>query len=376
MAKTLEEHYGYLSDAVKRARYEEAMQRLVRPGHVVLDLGCGAGVLGLMALRAGARKVYFVEEDAIIDVAQRTVAEAGFADQAEFFQANSFVLTLPEQVDLAVCDHVGYFGFDYSILALQADVAQRFLKPGGVLVPAEIELKLAPIESEACRKLIGQWRDGSVPAEFAWVGTSAANTKHGVNLDADNLLADAATLAHLQLGAEAPPYLSWEASFTCSRAGLLDGVAGWFDCKLYDDIRMTNSPLADNALNRPQAYLPLETPVQVKEGDRIDVRIMARHLDHVIGWVVELPERNQRFTHTTFNGLLLDQRALTRANQGRPATLNARGRARQIVLSYCDGQRSLADVQALVQREHPQLFPSAHAMSTFITEVLSWDTSE
>jgi hypothetical protein len=103
---------------------------------------------------------------------------------------------------------------------------------------------------------------------------------------------------------------------------------------------------------------------------------MARHLDHVIGWVVELPERNQRFTHTTFNGLLLDQRALTRANQGRPATLNARGRARQIVLSYCDGQRSLADVQALVQREHPQLFPSAHAMSTFITEVLSWDTSE
>ena len=62
MAKTIEEHYGYLSDRVKVAQYQEAINRLVRSEHVVLDLGCGSGLLGLMALRAGARKVYFVEE--------------------------------------------------------------------------------------------------------------------------------------------------------------------------------------------------------------------------------------------------------------------------------------------------------------------------
>src|SRR5210317_265434 len=127
MATTLDEHYGYLSDRVKLEQYQAAIERLVRPEHIVLDLGCGSGLLGLMALRAGARKVLFVEEGQVIDIARRAVAEAGFSDRAEFFQANSFELELPEQADLVVCDHVGYFGFDYGVLALLTDAQQRFL---------------------------------------------------------------------------------------------------------------------------------------------------------------------------------------------------------------------------------------------------------
>ncbi len=67
----------------------------------------------------------------------KTVADAGFADKAEFFQANSFELTLPERADVVICDHVGYFGFDYGILELLADAKQRFLKPGGIIIPAQ-----------------------------------------------------------------------------------------------------------------------------------------------------------------------------------------------------------------------------------------------
>ena len=149
MAKTLEEHHGYLSDRVKLAQYQAAIDRLVRPEHVVLDLGCGTGLLGLMALRAGAGMVYFVEEASVIEIARRTVTEAGFADRAAFCQASSFELALPERVDVVLCDHVGYFGFDYGILELLADAQHRFLKPDGIIVPAQIELKLAPIESQA-----------------------------------------------------------------------------------------------------------------------------------------------------------------------------------------------------------------------------------
>ena len=376
MTKTLDEHFGYLSDRVKLQQYQLAIDRLVRPEHVVLDLGCGSGLLGLMALRAGARKVYFVEEGTVIEVARRTVAEAGFVDRAEFIQANSFELALPERVDLAICDHVGYFGFDYGILELMADARRRFLKSDGITVPAQIELKLAPVESMACRKLVGQWQDGSVPEEFGWLGSAAANTKHAVTLKPEDLLADTVSLATLELGTEAPPYQSWNAEFTCARDDTLDGVAGWFDCRLTDDIHMTNSPVAEDSLDRPQAFLPLESPVTVSAGERIRVTVMARHVDSLIGWVVELQETGQRFSHTTFNGLLLDRDALMRAQPDRVARLNNRGLARQVVLSFCDGKRTVAEVQALVQREHPELFPSAQATSSFVTQVLSWDTSE
>ena len=335
MAKTLEEHYGYLADHVKLERYQAAIERVVGAETVVLDLGCGSGPLGLMALRAGARRVLFVEQDPIIEVARRTITDAGFADRAEFIQRKSFELSLKDPVDVVVCDHIGYFGFDYGVLALLADARQRFLQPDGIIMPAGMDLRLAPVESKNCRQLVAQWHDGSVPEEFDWLAGCAANTLHPVKLGEDELLADAAALATLQLGDEAPPYLSWSAEFRCRRDGMLDGLVGWFDCRLVDVIRMTNSPLSGESLNRPQAYLPLKEPVTVSEGDRIGAAVMARHLDGVIAWVVELPESNTRFAHSTFNGLLLDQEALTRAHPDRIALLNERGRARQIVLSYC-----------------------------------------
>ena len=375
MAKTLEEHFSYLSDRVKIKQYRTAIDQVVRPEHVVLDLGCGAGLLGLMALRAGAQKVLFVEEGDIIEVARLTIANAGFEDKAEFFQTNSFELTLPEQVDVVVCDHVGYFGFDYGLLGLLADARQRFLKPDGIIVPTALQLQLAPIQSESCRQLVNQWRDGSVPEEFRWVGTSAANTKHSTWLKAENLLAGAETLATLELGLDASPYLSWSTEFTCSQDGALDGVAGWFDCRLAGDITVTNSPTAIERLDRPQAFLPLDAPQAVSAGERIKVTVMARHLDGVIGWIIELPDSGKQFTHTTFNGLLLNGEALDRARPDRVANLNDRGRARQIVLSYCDGERTVAEVQALVQRDHPALFPSPEATMKFVNQVLSLDTS-
>ena len=376
MAKTLEEHYGYLSDRAKLAQYQAAIERLVRPEHVVMDLGCGTGLLGLMALRAGAQKVLFVEEGPIIEVARQTINDAGFADRAEFFQKNSFELDIANGVDVVVCDHVGYFGFDYNILALLADAKRRFLKPDGLIIPGRIELKLAPVESEECRKLVSQWRDGSVPDDFAWLGEAAANTKQAAYLKKSELLADTASLATLELGAEQQPFLSWTAEFRSERNGCLDGLAGWFDCELAGDIRMSKSPVSAERLSRPLAFLPLEAPVTIQSGEMVKVTLMARHLDHVIGWVVELPESGQKFVHTTFNGLLLDQDALTRAHPNRTAKLNGRGRARQVVLSYCDGTRSISDVQELVSREHPDLFPSAQATSAFVRQVLSWDTSE
>jgi protein arginine N-methyltransferase 1 len=375
MAKTLDEHYGYLADRIKIEKYRAAIEQLVRPDHVVLDLGCGTGVLGLMALHAGACKVLFVEEKPVIELARGTVTTAGLHNRAEFYRASSLELALPEKADLIVCDHVGYFGFDYGILGVLADAKHRFLDPGGIIVPASIDVMLAPVQSESCRDLVSHWHDGSVPEDFAWISMAAANTKHGVEIAPSALLAHSETLATFEMGAEAAPYLSWSAELECAKSGQLDGVVGWFDCKLSDGVHMTNEPGVADRLDRPQAFLPLETPVHVSEGERIRVTVMARHLDSVIAWVVELPDSGRRFSQSTFNELLLGQESITRTRPDRIATLNDRGRARQIILSYCDGQRTVEEVQTLVERDHPALFPSKQATTSFITRVLAEDTS-
>ncbi len=223
---------------------------------------------------------------------------------------------------------------------------------------------------------MGQWRDGSVPNEFAWLAETAANTKHAPQLQEAELLADVESLGTLQLGDAVAPFMSFNAEFHCARDGTLDGVAGFFDCQLVNDIHMTNSPTAEDCISRPQAFLPLVSPVEVKKGDAIKAMIMARPLDFIIAWVIELPESGQRFEHTTFNGLLLDQETLTQAQPDRIAALNAQGRALSVVLSYCDGKKTIEDVQAMVQRDHPNLFPSEQAMISFLRRNLAWITGE
>ena len=55
MSSLLTEHFGYLSDALRLRRYGEAIAAVVREGDVVVDIGCGSGVLGLACLRAFSR---------------------------------------------------------------------------------------------------------------------------------------------------------------------------------------------------------------------------------------------------------------------------------------------------------------------------------
>jgi protein arginine N-methyltransferase 1 len=341
---------------------------------VVLDLACGTGVLGLACLRAGARFVHVIDETPVIEVARGTVQRAGFAARAAFHRARAQQTDLGERVDLVVCDHVGYFGFDYGLLGLLRDARQRFLKPEGTIIPAELRLSVAGVESLSCRALTGNWRGQDIPPDYHWMAEVAAQTKFPIEVKPDELLTEPVDIGTILPGADDGAFYSWTAPLTATRRGILDGISGWFACRLAADVWMTNSPLDPERIQRPQAFLPLLNPVAVNAGDAIRVTVMARPGDRLLCWIVDLPASGRRFAHSTWNGLLLSERDMVLANPGRIVTLSARGRARRIVLEYCDGTRSARGVEELVLREHPDLFPSAETLSAFVTGVLATDS--
>lgn len=50
-----------LYDEVRTKRFEEAIKRTVKRGDIVADAGSGTGILALLALKHGAKKVYAIE---------------------------------------------------------------------------------------------------------------------------------------------------------------------------------------------------------------------------------------------------------------------------------------------------------------------------
>lgn len=370
----LQEHLGYLSDAVRLEQFRKAIRAVVKPGDRVVDLGCGSGILGLLSLQAGAGHVYAIDDSAMIDVASDALTLAGFGNRASFVRGRSEQVELSERVDVAICDHVGYFGFDYGIVGFFQDARRRFLKPGGALIPARIRLQLAAVESEQCCKLAEGWRADNVPAEYRWLRDYSVNSSHGVNLRPDELLGTPAELGAIDLYADGGDFFSWQAGLRMARDGLVHGLGGWFDCDLSEGVRMSNSPLANDKIDRAQVFLPIGEAVQVKGGEFAQVTLMARPADNLIAWVVEFPATGRRFSHSTWQGMLLSPEDLHRTNPARVPKPNREGMAREIVLGYCDGRRSASDIEQAVLRDHPGLFPSSGEISRFVARVLGRDT--
>jgi hypothetical protein len=137
---------------------------------------------------------------------------------------------------------------------------------------------------------------------------------------------------------------------------------------------MTNSPLSDRAIDRALAFLPIEEPVTVHAGDEVRATVMTRPEDNLIAWVVELPATGRRFEHSTWPGMPSLPEDLLRSRPDNVPQLSREGRARVAVLGYCDGRRTLREIEHAVLRDHSNLFPSPEETARFVAQVLSRDT--
>ncbi len=199
MSSILDEHQGYIADPVRLNQFRQAIAKTVQPGDRVADVRCGSAVLGLLCLQAGAGHIDAIDSTAAIEIARQSLTKAGWGNQAGFIHGKSFQVELAEPVDVVICDHVGYFGFDSGLIETLADARRRFLKPGGRLIPGRLRLQLGAVESNKCHQLAEGWVAPGIPPEFHGLRQHGINTKYAVNLQVDEVLAGPAELGCFDL---------------------------------------------------------------------------------------------------------------------------------------------------------------------------------
>jgi len=103
----LDEHLGYLADTVRLERFRCAITKAVEPGAIVVDLGCGSGILGLICLQAGAATLIAIDSTEIIEVAREALRRADVVERCVLIRGQSYRVELPTRADVVICDHVG-----------------------------------------------------------------------------------------------------------------------------------------------------------------------------------------------------------------------------------------------------------------------------
>lgn len=374
MSLVLDEHRRYLADRWRLRHYERALREVVRPGAVVVDLASGTGILGLLACRAGAARVYAIEAEPIADLARAIARANGVDDRVRVIRGYSTDVDLPERADVVVSDQIGRFGFEAGLPRLFTDARARFLRPDGVLVPSRLHLWIVPVEHARQSARVAFWRRRRADLDFSPADRTATNTGYPVRLQRAHLLSDPHCGGSIDLASGTAPPLRLDASFVSARAGTLDGVGGWFSARLAPSVESSNSPLDPHRIMRRQAFFPIEAPVAVGGGDRIDVAMRILPDDMLVSWTVTIHPRAGEplvFRHSTLNGMLIDAGDLRKTHPAYRPVLTERGAARRSVLELCDGTRTLAEIEADVFVRHRPLFSSNAEAAAFVGEVVT-----
>lgn len=142
-------HEEMLKDTVRTRAYQRAIEENPEDfkDKIVLDIGCGTGILSIFAARAGAKHVYAIENAEIALFAQEIIKKNGLSDKITVIKGKMEDVVLPvEKVDIIISEWMGYFLLYESMLDSVLWARDRYLVKGGKMLPDRATMFIAGIE--------------------------------------------------------------------------------------------------------------------------------------------------------------------------------------------------------------------------------------
>ncbi|KAI5456267.1 S-adenosyl-L-methionine-dependent methyltransferase [Mariannaea sp. PMI_226] len=156
-------HETMLKDVVRTDAYRDFIynNKHIFKDKIVLDIGCGTGILSMFCAKAGARHVIAVDKSDIITKARENVFNNGLADSITLLRGAIEDVTLPfDQVDIIVSEWMGYCLLYEAMLPSVLYARDKYLKPDGLLAPSSATIWIAPVaDPEYIADHISYWRD-------------------------------------------------------------------------------------------------------------------------------------------------------------------------------------------------------------------------
>jgi SAM-dependent methyltransferase len=362
------QHRSMVFDVERNAAYERALRRLVTPDSVVLDLGAGLGLLGLLAARLGARKVYLVEPEPVLRLAPELARRAGVAARIEILQGRIEDLQLPEPVDLILSVFTGNLLYSEDLLPALFHARDRWLKPGGAMLPDRAELRLTPVAApELHAKYVAVWSGAASGLDMSPARRFVANELIWPQRDELQVVPLAAplVLSSSDFTAANSADCNGEAACTAEVAGLCHGLLASMRVRLGEEWLDTGD--ISKGLHWSTPLLPLDPPVPVAVGETIGVSLQRRFAGDW-SWGLRTGAGQRRHGESLARADLADR--LRYAAADFQPLLNESGAAMQFLLERFDGTHDNAALVVALQQAFPGRFASGAAARAFVHYVV------
>uniref|UniRef100_A0A673JMZ3 Histone-arginine methyltransferase CARM1 n=1 Tax=Sinocyclocheilus rhinocerous TaxID=307959 RepID=A0A673JMZ3_9TELE len=283
----LSQQQNMLQDYLRTATYQKAilLNDVDFRDKVVLDVGCGTGILSFFAVQAGAKKVYAVEGSSVAKYAEILVQTNNLSNKITVLSGKIEEVCCPEKVDVIISEPMGYMLLNERMLESYLH-AKNWLKPKGMMFPTQGDIHLAPFTDEQL------YMEHHARSHF-W----NQRCFYGVNLsgllssavdeffrqpivdtfDMQVLMARSVkyTINFLEAKEEDLHRLEIPFVFKLLQSGLIHGLAFWFDVAFVGS-RMT--VWLSTAPNEPltqwyQVRCLLQTPLFAKMGQTLSGRV-------------------------------------------------------------------------------------------------------
>jgi type I protein arginine methyltransferase len=378
---SISDYGAMISDRIRMDAFVRALREAVRPGSVVMDIGTGIGIFALLACRFGARRVYAIDPEDAIEVARQIAAANGCADRIEFIQAMSTQVTVPERADVIISDLGDMLPWFRQHIPSIVDARNRFLAPGGVLIPQRDVAWAAVVEAaDLYSKRAGPWDANGFDLDMAAARHIVINSWNHGRVASESLLTELQRWAPLDYNVVEDPEIRARLTWTVTRSGTGHGLSAGFDRTVSDGIHISNAPDAPDAIRHivyGTVFLPWLAPVPLVVGDIVTVDVEATLMrdEYIWNWKTRVLDQGQsgsekaNFIQSTFFGMPLSLATLRKTAASYTSTLTEDGRIALFILEAMNGHAASDEIARRVSTAFPSRFPRPQDALSYVADL-------
>jgi len=269
-------HEEMLKDHVRMTAYRNSIvnNKHLFKGKIVLDVGCGTGIMSLFAAKSGAKKVIGLDYSDIVLQAQQIVKDNHLEDVITIMKAKVEEVELPvDKVDIIISEWMGYCLLYESMLQTVIFARDKWLKPDGIILPDKAVLNFTAIEdAEYKEDKINFW-DNVYGFNMSCIKKSAIQEPLVDIVDTKQVMTNTCTLLTIDINTVKNEDLDFKVPFKliASRDDFCHAFVASFDIeftKCHKKIFFSTGPHAQYT-HWKQTVFYLDDVLSIKKGEEI-----------------------------------------------------------------------------------------------------------